>query len=57
MIFILLTGLPLLGVIGDNSSNLLSRVLMDDLCAKNCYDSTYVHKSYILVCDMESLES
>ena len=51
------TGLTLLGVIGDITLKLSRGVLMDDLCAKHCYASAYVHSSYILVCDIESLES
>ena len=30
---------------------------MDDLCARNYYALAYVHVSYILVCDIEILET
>ena len=30
---------------------------MDGLCARKCYASAYMHTSYILVCEIESLET
>ena len=49
--------LPLLGVIADVSLKLRRGVLMGDLCARHYYAMDYVHASYILVCDIESLET
>ena len=53
----LFTSLPLLGIIDDISRKLPRGVLMDDLCARNCYATAYVYAPYILVCDIESLET
>ena len=52
-----LTRLPWLGVINYISLKLLRGVLMDDLCVRYCYSMDYVHASYILVCDIETLET
>ena len=49
--------LPVLGVIGDTMSKLPRGVSMDVLFSRNCYASAYVHKSYILVCKIESLQT
>ena len=52
-----MTSLPPLVVIGDISSKLSRGVLMDGLCVRNLDATTYVHASYILVHDIENLET
>ena len=49
--------LHILGVIYDSTLNLSHGVSLDDLYEKHFYASTSVHSSYILVCDIESLEN
>ena len=51
------TGLPMLGVISDTTPKLSHGETLDDLCERHYYASTYVHGSYILICDIESLST
>ena len=51
-----LTSLPLLWV-QRYIAEAPKAVLMDDLCARYFYVLSYVDVSYILVCDIESLET
>ena len=50
-----LRGLLVLGVISDMTLKFLRGVSMYDLFSRNCYASTFVHNSYILVCNIASL--
>ena len=49
------TSLHVLGLISETMPKIPSGVSMHDLYDKNFYSWSYVHKSYILVCDIESL--
>ena len=51
----ILMRLLMLGVIGDTSPNLSHGETLDDLCERNYYATPYVHESYILICDIETL--
>ena len=52
-----LTRLLVLGVIGDTMLNLTHGVSLDDLCDRNWYAFVSMHSSYILVCDIEILQT
>ena len=50
-----ITGLPMLGVVGDLVPVLSQGDTLEELCNRHCYATTYVHGSYILMCDIEDL--
>ena len=50
-----LIGLLMLGVFGDMTPKLSHGETLDDLYDRHCYATTYVHESYILICDIETL--
>ena len=50
-----LTGLLMLGVVGDLAPKISHRETLDELCERHCYGSTYVCGSHILLCDIEDL--
>ena len=52
-----ITGLPLLGVLGDLAPILYQGETLEDLCDRHCYTTTYVRGSYILMCDIEELST
>ena len=52
-----ITGLPILGVVGDLEPVLSLGETLEDLCDQHCYATTYVRGSYILMCDIEELST
>ena len=52
-----ITGLPILGVVGDLVLVLSLGETLEDLCDRHCYAMAYVHGSYILMCDIEELST
>ena len=52
-----LTGLPMLGVVGDLAPVLSQGETLEELCDRHCYATAYVHGSYILMCDIEDLST
>ena len=52
-----ITGLPILGVVGDLAPVLSQGETLEDLCEQNCYATAYVCGSYILMCDIEELST
>ena len=52
-----ITGLPILGVVGDLVPMLSQGETLDELCDRHCYAATYMHGSYILMCDIEELST
>ena len=50
-----LTGLPMLGVIGDTPPKLSHGDTLDDVYKRHFYASANMHGSYILICDVEIL--
>ena len=52
-----ITRLPILGVVGDLVPVLSQGETLEDLCDRNYYATTYVHDSYILMCDIKELST
>ena len=52
-----LTGLPMLGVVGDMTQKIPHRETLEELCERHCYAFAYVRGSHILMCDIESLST
>ena len=52
-----LTGLPMLGVVGDLALVLSRGETLEELCDKHCYATAYVRGSYILMCDIKDLST
>ena len=52
-----LTGLPMLGVVGDLAPVLSRGETLEELCDRHCYAMTYVHGSHILMSDIEDLST
>ena len=52
-----LTGLPMLGVVGDLAQVLSCGETLEELCDRHCYATTYVCGSHILMCDIEDLST
>ena len=52
-----LTGLPMLGVVGDLEPMLSQGETLEEICDRNCYAMAYVRGSYILMCDIEDLST
>ena len=52
-----ITGLPILGVVGDLAPILSRGETLEDLCDRHCYATAYVHDSYILMCDIKDLST
>ena len=52
-----LTGLPMLGVVGDLEPVLSRGETLEDLCVRHCYTTTYVHGSHILMCHIEDFST
>ena len=52
-----ITGLPILGVVGDLAPVLSQGETLEDLCEQNCYTTAYVCGSYILMCDIEEFST
>ena len=52
-----LTGLPMLGVVGDLAPVLSLGETLEELCERHCYAIVYVRGSYILMCDIEDLST
>ena len=50
-----LTGLPMLGVVGDLAPVLSRGKTLEELCDRYYYATVYVHGSHILMCDIEDL--
>ena len=52
-----ITGLPILGVVGDLAPVLSRGETLEDLCDRHYYATTYVCGSYIPMCDIEELST
>ena len=52
-----ITGLPILGVVGDLALVLSRGETLEDLYERHCYATTYVHGSYMLMCDIKELST
>ena len=52
-----ITGIPILGVVGDLAPVLSWGLTLEDLCDQHYYAMAYVHGSYILMCDIEELST
>ena len=52
-----ITGLPILGVVGDLAPVLSRGETLEDLCDRHYYTMVYVRGSYILMCDIEELST
>ena len=52
-----LTGLPMLGVIGDLVLVLHQGETLEELCDRHYYTTAYVCGSHILTCDIEDLST
>ena len=52
-----LTGLPMLGVVGDLAMVLSRGETLEELCDRHCYATMYVRGSYIMMCDIEDLST
>ena len=52
-----LTGLPMLGLVGDLAPVLSRGETLEELCDRQCYTTAYVHGSHILMCDIEELST
>ena len=52
-----LTGLHMLGVVGDLAPVLSRGETLEELCDRHCYATAYVCGSYILMCDIEDLST
>ena len=52
-----ITGLPILGVVGDLAPVLSQGETLEDLCDRHYYATTYVCASYILMCDIEDFST
>ena len=52
-----ITGLPMLGVVGDLAPVLSRGEKLEELCDRHCYTTAYVHGSHILMCDIEDLST
>ena len=50
-----ITGLPMLGLVGDLALVLSRGETLEDLCDRHYYATAYVRGSYILMCDIEDL--
>ena len=50
-----LTGLPMLGVVGDLEPVLSQGETLEELCDRHSYTMAYVHGSYILMYDIKDL--
>ena len=50
-----LTGLPMLGFIGDLAPVLSLGETLEELCDRHCYATVYVHGSIILMYDIEDM--
>ena len=50
-----LTGLPMLGVVGDLAPMISRGETLEELCDRHCYATAYVHGPHILMCDIEDL--
>ena len=52
-----ITGLPILGVVGELAHVLSWGETLEDLCEWHYYATAYVRGSYILMCDIEELST
>ena len=52
-----LTGLPMLGVVGDLAPLLSQGETLEELYDRHCYATVYVRGSHILMCDIEDLST
>ena len=50
-----ITGIPMLGVVGDLVPMLSRGETLKDLCDRHCYAMMYMRGSYILMCDIKDL--
>ena len=52
-----LTGLLMLGVVGDLAPVLSRGEMLEELCDRHYYATAYVRGSHILMCDIEDLST
>ena len=52
-----LTRLSMLGVVGDLVPKISLEESLEELCERNCYGTTYLRGSHILVCDIDDLST
>ena len=52
-----LTGLPMLGVVGNLAPVLSRGETLEELCERHSYATTYVHGLHIRMCDIEDVST